>query len=52
MKEITFTIDEKGNVSIDVEGAEGQECLDIIKVFQEHVGPTVTIDDVFPEGVE
>jgi len=35
---ITIDVDEKGNVSIDVEGVDGHKCLDITKSIEEKLG--------------
>ena len=43
MRNVTLdiTVDEKGNISTDINGAVGSECMDLIKHVEKHFGKLV-----------
>lgn len=42
MTEITILVDEHGNTLIDVEGAEGRQCVELLKPLVESIGKVET----------
>jgi hypothetical protein len=42
MKKMIFTLSRDGTSTVDVEGAVGDECLELTKAFEEELGELTT----------